>query len=113
MADIINVSAVLRVYDIITAKGAVIIRKPLRLEIMQRSGPLTEFTISARYSYNEARNFAYIMDSMPKPEREAARTAACKWQRSRHPEAIREPALDGRRIRDGICRYVFGGRRDG
>jgi hypothetical protein len=48
-----------------------------------------------------------MMESAPKPEREAARAAECEWQRARLPDAIRELVLDDQRLRNEICWYVF------
>jgi hypothetical protein len=47
------------------------------------------------------------MESVPKPEREAARLAERDWQRSRLPYEIRELVLDDQRLRNDICWYVF------
>ncbi|MDR1532769.1 MAG: hypothetical protein LBS62_11425 [Clostridiales bacterium] len=51
------------------------------------------------------------MESVPKPDREAARAAECEWQRGRLPDDIRELVLGDQRLRDNICWYVFDGRR--
>jgi hypothetical protein len=51
-----------------------------------------------------------VMETVPKPDREAARIAECEWQKSRLPDAIRELVLDDQRLRNEICWYVFGGR---
>jgi hypothetical protein len=48
------------------------------------------------------------MESVPKPEREAARLAERDWQRGRLPEPIRELVLDDQQLRNGICWFVFG-----
>jgi hypothetical protein len=53
-----------------------------------------------------------VMESVPKPDREAARVAECEWQRSRLPIDIRELVLDDQRLRDEICWYVFEGRQE-
>jgi hypothetical protein len=49
-----------------------------------------------------------VMESAPKPEREAVRLAERDWQRSRLPEPIRELVLDDQRLRNEICWFVFG-----
>jgi hypothetical protein len=49
-----------------------------------------------------------VMESAPKPEREAARIGERDWQRSRLPERIRELVLDDQRLRNDICWFVFG-----
>ena len=50
------------------------------------------------------------MESVPKPEREAARIAESDWQRSRLPNEVRELVLDDQRLRNDICWHVFEGR---
>jgi hypothetical protein len=50
-----------------------------------------------------------VTESVPKPERSAARLAERDWQRSRLPGPIRELVLDDQRVRDDICWFVFGG----
>lgn len=52
-----------------------------------------------------------VMESTPRPEREAARAGECEWQRSRLPDGIRELVLDDQRLRDDICWFVFGWRQ--
>jgi hypothetical protein len=49
-----------------------------------------------------------VMESVPKPDREAARLAERDWQRSNIPEQIKELVLDDQRLRNDICWYVFG-----
>ncbi|MDR1542000.1 MAG: hypothetical protein LBU32_29295 [Clostridiales bacterium] len=49
-----------------------------------------------------------VMESTPKPEREAARIRERDWQRSRLPERIRELVFDDQRLRNDICWFVFG-----
>ena len=49
-----------------------------------------------------------IMESTPKPEREAARIRERDWQRGQLPERIRELVLDDQRLRNDICWFVFG-----
>jgi hypothetical protein len=49
-----------------------------------------------------------VMESVPKPERDAARLAERDWQRSRLPEQIRGLVLDDRRLRNEVCWFVFG-----
>jgi hypothetical protein len=49
-----------------------------------------------------------IMESVPKPEREAARIRERDWQRGRLPEHIRDLVLDDQRLRNDICWFVFG-----
>jgi hypothetical protein len=45
----------------------------------------------------------------PRPRRaiEATRSAACRWQRRRLPEAVRDLVLEDRRRRNEICWHVF------
>jgi hypothetical protein len=50
-----------------------------------------------------------VMESVSKPDREAARLAECEWQRSRLPDAIRELVLDDEKLRNDICWFVFEG----
>jgi hypothetical protein len=50
------------------------------------------------------------MESVTKPEREAARMVEREWQRGRLPDAICELVLDDQRLRDGICWSIFGER---
>jgi hypothetical protein len=49
-----------------------------------------------------------VMESVSRPEREAARIKERDWQRSRLPERIRELVLDDQRLRNDICWFVFG-----
>jgi hypothetical protein len=48
-----------------------------------------------------------VMESAPKSEREAARITERDWQRSRLPEQIKALVLDGQRLRNSICWFVF------
>jgi hypothetical protein len=48
-----------------------------------------------------------VMESVPKPDREAARLTERDWQRSRLPEPIRGLVLDDQRLRNEICWFMF------
>ena len=48
-----------------------------------------------------------VIESAPKPEREATRQAELLWQKSQLPEQIRELVLDDMRLRGSICWDVF------
>jgi hypothetical protein len=49
-----------------------------------------------------------VMESGPKPGREAARLAERDWQWGRLPEPIRELVLDDQQLRNDVCWFVFG-----
>jgi hypothetical protein len=48
-----------------------------------------------------------VAAAAPRPDREAAARAECRWQREQLPEAIRALVLDDQQLRNDICWSVF------
>lgn len=48
-----------------------------------------------------------VSAAAPKPDRDTAARAECRWQRDQLPEAVRELVLDDQRLRNDICWSAF------